>query len=199
MKKYLFAVVGLVFATGLHAAQFDDVTQPPVPDTIVVPATAEGFLLGHGVGTQNYVCVPSGSGFAWSLFTPEATLFSDEGRQLITHFFSPNPVEDRLVRATWQDSQDSSIFWGKVTGTSIDERFVTRGAIAWLRLEFAGAQAGTTGGGKLTKTAFIQRVNTVGGAAPSTGCSATTDVGNKAFVPYSADYIFYKNRTSGTH
>jgi hypothetical protein len=35
-------------------------------------------------------------------------------------------------------------------------------------------------------------VNTDGGAAPSTGCDRPTVLGRKAFVPYTADYIFYK-------
>jgi hypothetical protein len=47
----------------------------------------------------------------------------------------------------------------------------------------AGTQAGPTGGNTLTRTTFIQRVNTVGGSAPSTGCAVSTDVGSKAFVP----------------
>jgi hypothetical protein len=38
-------------------------------------------------------------------------------------------------------------------------------------------------------TTFIQRVNTVGGVAPATGCAASTDVGKKSFVPYAAEYI----------
>jgi len=56
-----------------------------------------------------------------------------------------------------------------------------------------GALAGPTGGDKLTGTTFIQRVNTSGGVAPATGCSALTDIGAKAFVPYTADYFFYKD------
>jgi Protein of unknown function (DUF3455) len=35
-------------------------------------------------------------------------------------------------------------------------------------------------------------LNTTGGLAPKTGCSSLTDVGNKAFVPYTADYFFYR-------
>jgi hypothetical protein len=34
-------------------------------------------------------------------------------------------------------------------------------------------------------------VNTEGGLAPE-GCDALPDVGKKAFIPYKADYIFYK-------
>ena len=130
---------------------------------------------------------------------PQATLFNDEGQQVITHFFSPNPSESRTVRAAWQHSRDSSTVWARATQTSTDSEFVTPGAIAWLLLNVkdTGAQAGPTGGQKLTVTTFIQRVNTVGGSAPSTGCALSTDVGAKAFVPYAADYFFY--RRAGQH
>ncbi len=176
------------------SAKDDRVTPPPVPADIQVSAENKAFLVGHATGTQNYVCLPSGSGVAWTLFTPQATLFSDEGQQVTTHFFSPNPFEGNIVRATWQHSRDTSAVWGRVTGSSSDPTFVTPGAIPWLLVQVkeVGALAGPTGGDKLTGTTFIQRLNTVGGAAPPTGCSASTDIGNKAFVPYTADYFFYR-------
>jgi hypothetical protein len=59
-------------------------------------------------------------------------------------------------------------------------------------LEVVGAQDGPTGGDKLSDTTFLQRLNTAGGVAPSTGCTQSTDVGNKALVSYTADYFFYK-------
>ena len=174
------------------------VTPPPVPPAIKVEAGNRPFLEGHGVGTQNYICLPcpnpstpatqcpDTSGFAWLLFTPEATLFNDHGKQLTTHFFSPNPAEDGTIRATWQDSRDSSIVWG---GRAIAAPVAD--AVPWLLLPMAGTQEGPTGGDTLTATTFIQRVNTVGGVAPSDGCSELADVGAKAFKPYTADYIFY--------
>jgi len=55
-----------------------------------------------------------------------------------------------------------------------------------------GDQPGPTGGERLTRTTFIQRLNTSGGIAPSTGCAQPTDVGSKVLVPYAADYFFYK-------
>ena len=194
--------LGMVFAIALpQAAQAQSVTPPPVPDNIQVPAGNEAFLLGRGVGTQNYVCQPASSlgRVAWTLFTPQATLFNDQGAQLTTHFFSPNPFEftpgplaNGLVRATWQDSVDTSIVWAKAIGAAT----VNPDAIAWVLLEMAGVQAGPTGGRTLAVTTFVQRLNTVGGLAPATGCDIPTDVGNKAFVPYTADYFFYKKATT---
>jgi hypothetical protein len=46
----------------------------------------------------------------------------------------------------------------------------------------------------LSVTTFIQRLNTSKGLAPSEGCAELKDVGNEAFVPYTADYFFYRKR-----
>jgi hypothetical protein len=192
------------FAVALpQPAYADDVTSPPVPANIKVPAGNEAFLVGHAVGTQNYVCLPSGTGVAFSLFTPQATLFRDDEKQITTHFFSPNPFENNTnpavvavgpIRATWQHSQDTSTVWGQVKpgNSSSDAAFVAPNAIAWLLVTVVGAENGPAGGDTLTETTFIQRLNTAGGVAPSKGCSSSTDVGNLAFVPYTADYFFYK-------
>jgi hypothetical protein len=94
-----------------------------------------------------------------------------------------------MIRATWQH-RDTSTVWGQVKpGNSA---VVDPNAIAWLLVTVVGAQAGPTGGHALSATTYIQRLNTSGGLAPSTGCSSPADVGNQAFVPYTADYFFYK-------
>jgi len=186
--------LALAFTLSLpQAAHADEVTPPRVPADIQVEAGNELFLEGHGVGTQNYICLPSGSGFAWTLFTPEATLLDRYARQITTHFFSPNPYEKGTVRATWEHSRDTSTVWAALVKQSVDPNFVEQGAIPWLLLQKAGVREGPTGGDTLTATSFIQRLNTHGGSAPSTGCGALGDVGKKAFVPYSADYLFYTN------
>lgn len=185
-------VVLTLASPGVGHAQ--TVTPPIVPAGLDAPAPNQSFLVGHAVGTQNYVCAPSRSigRVAWTLFTPEATLF-DEGReQLITHFFSPNPAEGRTVRATWEDSGDTSTVWARAIAASTDPDFVKPNAVAWVLLEVVGSRTGPTGGNRLSATTFIQRVNTVGGAAPSTGCSLPTDIGRTAFMPYTADYFFYR-------
>jgi hypothetical protein len=67
------AVAFVVFLP--QPAQADAVKPPPVPANIQVPADSKLFLVGHAVGTQNYVCLPSDSGVRFVLFTPQATLF----------------------------------------------------------------------------------------------------------------------------
>jgi Protein of unknown function (DUF3455) len=177
-----------------HAA---NVTPPPLPPNMSqVPPGNTAFLVGHAVGTQNYVCLPSGSGFAFVLFTPQATLSNDNDKQIITHFFSPNlsPIPPEIlgtIRATWQDSRDTSTVWAKLHQPN-GAVTVDQNSIAWLLLDAVGVKNGPTGGDTLTKTTFVQRLNTFGGLAPSTGCASLTDVGKEAFVPYTADYFFYK-------
>jgi hypothetical protein len=207
-SRVLFALLALLVAASAavvslpQPARAEDITPPPLPPGLApVPAGNKLFLGTHAVGTQNYVCRPSGAGFAYVLFTPEATLFSDDGGQIITHYFSPNPnpldpntdpkvAADGAIRATWQ-YKDTSTVWAKLHqpngAVTVDQT-----AVAWLLLDVVGAQNGPTGGDKLTGTTFIQRLNTSGGLAPKTGCSSLADVGNTAFVPYTADYFFYK-------
>lgn len=202
------AALAVVLASTLpHAAQIEvqsrlfdagNIPVPPLPpDLDPVPPPHEVVFVGHAIGTQNYVCLPSGAGVAWTLFTPQATLFRKNGQQLTTHFFSPNPDPDdnRAVRAAWQHSRDSSTVWGRVTDMSSDANFVAPGAIPWLTVETAGVQEGPAGGDQMTDITFIQRLNTVDGSAPATGCSVAADVGRRAFVPYRADYFFYQDPT----
>ena len=162
-----------------------------MPGHIQAPAGSKAFLEGHAVGTQNYICLPSGSGFIWTFFGPQATLFNDDYDQVITHFLSPNPFEGGTPRATWQHSRDTSTVWAVSNVPSSDPRFVAPGAIPWLLLQVMTLN-GPTGGHKLAATIAIQRVNTSGGMAPATGCSLPADVGKRVLVPYTADYFFYK-------
>src|SRR5882724_13376443 len=91
--------LGCAFGAVTHAAA--QVTPPPVPDTIAVPAGNTAYLVGHAFGSQGYTCLPtSDGGTAWSpVARPEATLFTDlfgQQFQIITHFQSinANPKKD---------------------------------------------------------------------------------------------------------
>ena len=173
-----------------------NVTPPPVPDRLQVEEGNEAFLIGHAFGTQDYVCAASGSGVAFVLTTPEAVLFDNPARRVINHFFSPNPAEGGTIRATWQSTRNSSVFWGQVVRAATfatDPDFVASNAIAWVLLSRAGVLEGSGNGDNLAEATFVQRVNTVGGLAPAIGCSSPDDIGATAFVPYEADYVFYKN------
>jgi hypothetical protein len=188
------AVAGAAAVALPQPAGADSATLSLVPANIRVPAGNKAFFEGHASGTQHYICLPSGSAVAWTFFGPQATLFNDQVGQVVTHFLSPNPSENGTPRATWQHSRDTSAVWAQAIASSSDSNFVAPGAIPWLLLQVVGAQEGPTGGDKLIQTTFIQRLNTTGGIAPSTGCGVSTDVGKKALVPYTADYVFYRDR-----
>lgn len=169
-------------------------TPPAVPPDLEVPSGHRPYLVGHAIGTQNYVCLPSvgGPAVAWTLFGPQATLFAERDRQVTTHFLSPNPDEGGTPRATWHHSQDSSSVWAVRAASSADPAYVDPNAIPWLTLEVVGSEEGPNGGRRLTEATWLQRIRTVGGRAPADGCSEPGDVGRTAFVPYEADYVFYK-------
>jgi uncharacterized protein DUF3455 len=214
--RILLTACAAAFAAAValpKAAYADDVTLPPMPPAVQVTNGDIPFLVGHAIGTQNYVCVPSGSGVAFVLFTPEATLSDDGDDQIITHFFSPNPSEQNTnpavsatgtIRATWQHSRDTSAVWAQAkAGDSAtfvtDPGFVAPNSVAWLKLTAVGNAIGPTGGGKLADVTFVQRLSTHGGLAPATGCTSSADVGHLAFVPYTADYFFYRHPGSRDH
>ena len=199
-----------------HAARIN--VPDNLPGSLKVLPPNHPFLLGKAKGSQNYFCttrldaagnpILDGAGnptFAWKLFTPEATLFSDDPtdpEQLITHFFSPNPDESNAdpftqfhpIRATWQSSIDTSAVWAR-TVVPGDTVIVDSKSVAWLKLTAVGVQFGPDGGDELEKTTFVQRVNTVGGnPPPAETCDSLQEVGHQAFMPYTADYIFYTDQ-----
>jgi hypothetical protein len=191
MRSSSFIVAALAIAAPF-ASMATNITPPKVPDTLAVPAGSKAFLIGHAVGTQNYICLPDGAGAKWVLFGPQATVFDDHGRQLMTHFLSPNPAENNALRATWMDSDRTSSVWAVKVAESDDARFVEPGAIKWFLLQVKGAEEGSQRNDRLMKTTVIHRVNTSGGVAPASECMLTGDVGKTKFVPYTADYVFYK-------
>ena len=129
-KRKLFAAA-LVFGCALSTANnasAQQLTPPPTPTLITPPAGNSAFLVGHAVGTQGYVCLPTVPGASTASWTvnaarPEATLFQSPGGQdfqIITHFLSPNENPNDPTQpvpfgnATWQSSFDSSRVWAAV-------------------------------------------------------------------------------------
>ena len=194
-------VLACAFGTVTHAAA--QVTPPSVPDTIAVPTGNSAYLVGHAFGSQGYTCLPTSTGgAAWNpTARPEATLFSDlfgQQFQIITHFQSinenpkPGIVPPLSGNATWQSSLDSSRVWAvKVNGINAGSDPAScpnSGSIQCLLLQSVGNKKGPTGGNLLFKTTFIQRLNTAGGAVPTSACT----VGQTQLVPYTADYFFFR-------
>jgi hypothetical protein len=194
---------GLVLAVALvapplaYAGHPPRIVPPPMPaDLELSPDEFTPFFVGHAIGTQGYMCVRKSGVYTWQAFGPQATLYDTEGKQVATHFLSPEPYS-LLPSATWQHSRDSSAVWAFMIKQSSDANYVAPDAIPWLLLEASVVGEGPTGGDWLMATERIQRVNTVEGKAPTTGCSAPVHVGKRALVPYEADYFFYKAAKRG--
>ena len=194
-KSTAFIVATIVSLDGAAQAGPKVAIAPPsVPANLEVLGGFEPFLVRHAVGTQNYICVPADTptGGDWLFLGPQATLFKSDGQQDLTHFLSKNPHKGNALHATWQHSRDTSVVWATKHQGSTDANYVAPGAIEWLLLEMSGAEVGPGGGGKVSGTRFIQRVNTVGGVKPpSAECTSTTGYARR-LVPYEADYYFYR-------
>ena len=201
VRHFAAAIAICVLGVATHAAA--QVTPPVTPSLIAVPEGNTAYLVGHAFGSQGYTCLPTADGgTAWNPSArPEATLFTDllgAQFQIITHFQSinANPKPGVTVplsgNATWQGSLDSSRVWAvKVNGINPDPSIDScshTGSIQCLLLQSVGNAKGPTGGNLLFKTTFIQRLNTNGGAVPTTSCT----VGQTQLVPYTADYFFFK-------
>lgn len=200
--RWLFlvtAVLALGFRPSPATAQpasFSTIEVPPAPANLAVPEGNEVFLHGRAVGTQNYVCLPTSTGIRWVFTAPQATLFvpvfGELLQQVTTHFLSPNPAEGGTARPAWLQSFDSSQVWGRAIASSTDAAYVAPNSIPWLLVQAVGTAVGPTGGSLLSRTSYIQRLNTTGGIGPAAGCSQSSDVGALTLVPYTTDYFFYR-------
>ena len=191
-KTCVIVAITIAFGSTLKAA--DRITPPAVPVEIQVQGGFKPFLVGHAVGTQNYICAPSATttGPEWLFVGPQATLFNADLEQIATHFQSKNPFRGDALHAAWLHSRDTSQVWAtRYTGSS-DPNYVAPGAIEWLLLEMSGAQVGPTGGNKLAGTRFIHRVNTVGGVKPPAAECTSATINTRKLVAYEADYYFYQ-------
>jgi hypothetical protein len=161
-------------AQAAHAAP----TPPPVPGAIAVGDGHKPFLLGHAVGHQIHTCAAAPGGYAWSPATPRAVLYDDSGTAIVRHFGGPS----------WQAKDGSTVVARRVDGVTVDPT-----AIQWLLLEATSSTPGPDGD-RLAGTTHIQRIATTGGLTPpAADCHALT-VGAVRAIPYTADYLFWKQR-----
>lgn len=158
-------------------------TPPPVIPALTVPAGARVKLHAHAIGAQIYTCTASGGGvdagadagaptYAWVLKAPDAKLYDQAGVQMGTHGAGP----------IWTANDGSLAHGVKV----IEWQSTAADAISWLLLRVSS----TTGVGAFSDVTYVQRLSTVGGKAPATGCEATT-VGTDVRSNYAAEYYFF--------
>lgn len=144
-----------------------------IPASLAVPSGAHLAFSLEGVGTQNYVCKQAADGsYAWTFVEPDATLYGWFGRIAGHHFAGP----------TWEANDGSSVAATKLAAETVDAT-----AVPWLLLK-ASAH---TGQGLLTPVTYVQRLETIGGLAPTSGCDAA-HTGATADIRYAAKYSFYR-------
>ena len=151
-------------------------TRPTVPDAIAAPASATLVMQLAAKGTQNYKCQTAPTGGAeWKLVAPEAQLSTSDGAAAGTHGAGP----------TWTLSDGSG---AKGDGANAKKAASPEaGAVAWLLIP--ATSNGQPGG--LQGVTLVQRIDTHGGAAPATGCDASS-IGAETKIPYTATYVFYR-------
>lgn len=176
--KFVMALAALSGAMAC-AAQTAGVPReaPPVPPALAVPDQQQVAARYSAAGVQIYRCrpVPQASAYAWTLVAPEASLHDELGAVAGRHSAGP----------TWE-ATDGSV----ITGTVLARVPAPDGGdIAWLLLRATTVHDGAA----LHRIAYVQRLNTHGGIAPATGCSAAS-VDAEVRVAYTADYWFYAPR-----
>lgn len=146
---------------------------PTLPDPrLEVPAGNELAFHLDAHGVQIYECIAG----KWTFRAPEATLF-DDGTEVGTHSAGP----------LWKLGDGSS-----VAATKTEALDVGPTGVPWLLLR-AGAHEGP---GRMQGVTWVQRLDTVDGLPPATGCDVEHH-GRIARVPYSAKYYFY-TQTAGS-
>ena len=150
-------------------------SQDALPATVQVPAGYQVAMQTVGVGKIAYECKAKKdmTGHEWVFGGPDAVLNDRGGMQVGTYVGPP---------ATWA-SRDGSA----VTATQVAVAPAGAGNIPYQLVKANPA----TGSGAMQGVSYIQRVATQGGVAPMSACSAS-NLGAKQWVPYQADYIFWK-------
>jgi hypothetical protein len=144
-----------------------------IPEAIKVPDGNNLQLSLNAKGDQIFHCVLKTGAYSWKWHAPDAKLYDPQDQALIgSHGAGPS----------WTFKDGSG-----VTAKALQKVDAPDKASApWLLLEVSGHK----GEGLLAKTTYIQRINTQGGVAPSSGCDAN-HLGSEKRVAYSADYIFF--------
>jgi hypothetical protein len=159
----------LILSAVLQGAAYAEVS---IPEQIKVPAGYSPVLTVHAKGDQIYQCTVNKGEYSWATQAPDAKLFDDKGNIVGNHTAGP----------LWEYKEGS-----RVVGKVLKKADMAPGsAISWLLVEVVSHK----GNGLFSNVSYINRINTYGGLAPSSGCDAN-HLGGEKRVPYTADYVFY--------
>jgi hypothetical protein len=176
--KALAAICGIalvVLVSNAVARPADELRQPDLPagcESIQAPWDATRGFHVYAIGVQIY----RWNGSAWTFVAPQANLYANASYKGEVGFHYAGP--------TWESNSGSRVLAARVPNTGCTPEAT---AIPWLLLKTVS----TDGPGIFNKVAYIQRVNTVGGIAPT---APGTTVGEERRVPYTAEYYFYRTQ-----
>ena len=175
MSKTKITAVLLVLLGAACTSPQSPTSMAKVPDKLTPGANESLAMIVPAKGVQIYECrarKDQVEGYEWAFVAPEADLFDARGNRVGRHYAGPH----------WESTDGS-----KISGT-VKERADAplADAIPWLLL--TAKSVGSEG--SFSKITSIQRVNTVGGVAPKTGCSQAA-AGTPARINYTADYYFF--------
>jgi hypothetical protein len=161
--------------------QLGALVPPSVPAALAAPSGAMLAKRVHAEGVQIYTCMPASGGataaYTWALKAPDAKLYDTSCTLVGTHGAGPS----------WRSEADGSTVVGSAVA-SVDAPD-THTAIPWLLLKAVSH----TGTGVMSDVIAVQRVDTRGGVAPTSGCDAA-HVGSDTSVAYAATYYFYTGK-----
>ncbi len=170
---------GAAAARPWQVAPTGGLVRPVMPDPkLDPPAGVVPVLVAYAQGVQRYACKakekPPGS-VEWVLVEPRATLYDAENREIGSHSAGP----------AWQ-LKDGSKVVKKQLIASVPA--LESDGVPWLLVEVEAS-----GKGALSGIRYVQRIDTVGGAAPPGGCDPAAATAGKD-VEYRATYVFYAAR-----
>jgi hypothetical protein len=174
MKRIVpLAVVAVALTTATVT-----LAQPPgssVPDNLKAPAQNVLLFKTMATGAQVYVCkakADNPDAFEWTFKAPVAELLNETGEHVGKHYAGP----------TWEGNDGSKVIGEVVERANASDP----GAIPLLLLKAKSNE----GAGAFSSVTFVQRLETVGGVAPTDGCDrSAADV--ERSVEYTATYAFY--------
>ena len=170
------AAVALIAACGSVTPIMPSYSQAALPATVQVPAGNKVALETVGVGEITYQCGAKkdmAGQFEWVFVGPDAMLLDRSGKQIGKYYGPP---------ATWEAMDGSKL--------SAVQLAVAPSMAGSIPLQLVKANP-AMGSGAMQGVTYIQRVNTQGGVAPATPCTAA-NLSAKQIVRYQSDYIFYK-------
>lgn len=145
-----------------------------LPEAVRAPAGTRQTMWTVGRGELTYECREKkdmAGQHEWAFVAPVATLHGPRNEVVGRYYAGP----------TWESNDGS-----RVTGKQVA---VAPGGAGNIPLQLVKADP-AMGAGAMQGVAYIQRLNTQGGVAPATACTAANK-GQRQQVAYAADYVFY--------